>query len=85
MVRKSGDLQLNYNYEVEIDDDKILCRTIQEMRHKIGISQGTISSCLKNLDKIPIKYKNRHFKINIIRKPIYNKKVIIERQLITYN
>ncbi len=84
MVRNQGDKQLFYNYEVEIDDEKYLCRTIDDMRHKIGISQGTISSCLKNLDKIPIKYKDRHFKINIIRKPIYKKIITIQKELISY-
>ena len=40
MGRKEGDIQTFYNYEIELDDNKYLFRTIKEMVDVIDISQG---------------------------------------------
>jgi len=87
MPRNNGDIQTFYNYEIELDDNKYLFRTIKEIVSVIDISQGTISRLLKNPDYIIKKYINRNFKLLKIRKPVYNleKKVMIRRQLIDYS
>ena len=87
MGRKEGDIQTFYNYEIELDDNKYLFRTIKEIVDVIDISQGTISRILKNPEYVIKKYRNRHFKLLKVRKPVYNleKKVMIRRQLIDYS
>ncbi len=87
MPRNNGDIQTFYNYEIELDDNKYLFRTIKEMESVIDISQGTISRILKNPEYVIKKYRNRHFKLSKVRKPVYNleKKVMIRRQLIDYS
>lgn len=86
MTRKIGDTQTFYNYEIELDDEKFLCRNINQINEKLNISLSSISRKLKNPEYILRKYKDRHFKINIIRKPIFlrEKKIIIEKTLIDY-
>ncbi len=87
MPRNNGDIQTFYNYEIELDDNKYLFRTIKEIVSVIDISQGTISRLLKNPDYIIKKYINRNFKLLKIRKPVYNleKKIIVSKQLIEYS
>ena len=86
MPRNNGDIQTFYNYEIELDDNKYLFRTIKEIVDIIDVSQGTISKILKNPEHVIKKYVNRNFKLLKIRKPVYNleKKVMIKRQLIHY-
>jgi hypothetical protein len=87
MPRHNGDIQTFYNYEIELDDNKYLFRTIKEMVDVIDISQGTISKLLKNPQYVIKKYINRNFKLLKIRKPVYNleKKIIVSKQLIEYS
>lgn len=87
MPRNNGDIQTFYNYEIELDDNKYLFRTIKEMVSVIDISQGTISKLLKNPQYVIKKYINRNFKLLKIRKPVYNleKKIIVSKQLIEYS
>lgn len=87
MPRNNGDIQTFYNYEIELDDNKYLFRTIKEIVSVIDISQGTISRLLKNPQYVIKKYINRNFKLLKIRKPVYNleKKIIVSKQLIEYS
>jgi len=84
MPRKQGDTQTFYNYEIELDDNKFYCRNINEIKEKLNTSISSITRRLKNPDYILRLFKDRHFKINHIRKPIFNTKTTIEKILIPY-
>lgn len=68
-----------YHYEVILDNERTLKKTIKDICDMLGIAQYTVCKKIKDDNIILQKYKDRYLRINRIQKPIF-KTVIVEME-----
>lgn len=74
-MRTANSSNINYNYEVILDDEKFYLRTRKCLCDKLGVGLSTIQKYLNNPYQIR-KYKNNKLIINRIHMPIYEQRII---------
>ena len=67
----------HYRFEVILDNQKKLCRTIKEVAKELSLGIATISRKLSNPELKLNKYKDKNLVINRIRLPIYKTQLAI--------
>ena len=67
----------HYRFEVILDYQKKLCRTIKEVAKELSLGIATISRKLSNPELKLNKYKDKNLVINRIRLPIYKTQLAI--------
>ena len=67
----------HYRFEVILDNQKKLCRTIKEVAQELSLGIATISRKLSNPELKLNKYKDKNLVINRIRLPIYKTQLAI--------
>ena len=69
MVRTKGSKNTHFNYEVMIGDNLTLCRTLNDLAEKTGLSISTCMRKIKDNKYIVRKYRNIEFDIRKVYKP----------------
>jgi hypothetical protein len=67
----------HYRFEVILDNEKKLCRTIKEVAAELSLGIATISRKLSNPALKLNKYKDKTLIINRIRLPIYKTQLAV--------
>ena len=67
----------HYRFEVILDNEKKLCRTIKEVAKELSLGIATISRKLNNPDLKLTKYKDKNLVIKRVRLPIYKTQLAI--------
>jgi len=77
MPRTSEAPNINYNYELIIDDIKEYVRTQEDLALALGVCRSTIRNYLTNKISTIRKYKDNNLIINRVKIPIYKQVPII--------
>ena len=67
----------HYRFEVILDNEKKLCRTIKEVAKELSLGIATISRKLNNPDLKLTKYKDKNLVIKRVRLPIYKTQLAV--------
>ena len=67
----------HYRFEIILDNQKKLCRTIKEVAKELSLGIATISRKLSNPEIKLNKYKNKTLIINRIKLPIYETQLAV--------
>ena len=68
-----------YHYEVILDNERTLKKTIKDICEMLGLAQYTICRKIKDNNIVLKKYKDRTLLINKVQKPVF-KTVIVEME-----
>tara|TARA_R110000796_G_scaffold212141_1_gene328277 strand:+ start:493 stop:738 length:246 start_codon:yes stop_codon:yes gene_type:complete len=67
----------HYRFEVILDNQKKLCRTIKEVAAELSLGIATISRKLNNPELKLTKYKDKTLIINRVKLPIYETQLAV--------
>ena len=67
----------HYRFEIILDNQKTLCKTLKEVAAELSLGIATISRKLSNPELKLNKYKDKNLVINRIRLPIYKTQLAI--------
>tara|TARA_R110000787_G_scaffold258184_2_gene363379 strand:- start:574 stop:816 length:243 start_codon:yes stop_codon:yes gene_type:complete len=71
MPRSKSSKNTHYHFEVIVDEEKKMCRTVIEVAKALEVSQATIVRKLREPDIVLNKYKNKSLLINRVNVPIF--------------
>jgi len=68
--------QTNYRFEVILEDNKTLCRSLKEVAKLLDVGIATITRHFRNPDSKLRKYRTTNLMINRVNLPIYQERVL---------